>query len=246
MPFLDFPREVLFSNAMCFSYSVHQVQNTLPFEVSNLQIPIPGFFFSGFEHPKLPICTDSERWELAQWGLIPAWAKTEQQQTEIQALTLNARSETAFEKPAFKDAWSKRPCLILANGFFEWQHRGQERIPYYISHQTATHLWFAGLYEDVKIGPQWQRTYTLLTTEARGIMTEIHHTKNRMPVMLPEANLSEWLHGSVADRTQLCLPNDPDFLTAHRVNPLLNKNSPDRNASWAIQSYQKPQTELPF
>lgn len=231
---------------MCFSYSVHQVQNTLPFEVPNLQIPIPGFFLNGFEHPQLPICTATEKWELAQWGLIPAWAKTEAQQAEIQALTLNARSETAFEKSAFKDAWSKRPCLIMANGFFEWQHRGQERIPYYISHQTDTHLWFAGLYEDVKIGSEWQRTYTLLTTEARGIMTEIHHTKNRMPVMLPEAKLSEWLHGSLTQRTQLCLPMATDFLTAHRVNPSLNKNSSDRNAPWAIQSYQKPQTELPF
>lgn len=231
---------------MCFSYSVHQVQNTLPFEVPNLQIPIPGFFLNGFEHPQLPICTATEKWELAQWGLIPAWAKTEAQQAEIQALTLNARSETAFEKSAFKDAWSKRPCLIMANGFFEWQHRGQERIPYYIRHQTDTHLWFAGLYEDVKIGSEWQRTYTLLTTEARGIMTEIHHTKNRMPVMLPEAKLSEWLHGSLTQRTQLCLTMATDFLTAHRVNPLLNKNSSDRNAPWAIQSYQKPQTELPF
>lgn len=231
---------------MCFSYSVHQVQNTLPFEVPNLQILIPGFFLNGFEHPQLPICTATEKWELAQWGLIPAWAKTEAQQAEIQALTLNARSETAFEKSAFKDAWSKRPCLIMANGFFEWQHRGQERIPYYISHKTDTHLWFAGLYEDVKIGSEWQRTYTLLTTEARGIMTEIHHTKNRMPVMLPEAKLSEWLHGSLTQRTQLCLPMATDFLTAHRVNPSLNKNSSDRNAPWAIQSYQKPQTELPF
>ena len=81
---------------MCFSYSVHQVQNKLPFDPNNLQIPIPGFFFSGFEHPKLPICTASKKWELAQWGLIPSWADDPEKQSEIQKVTLNARSETAF------------------------------------------------------------------------------------------------------------------------------------------------------
>lgn len=231
---------------MCFSYSVHQVQNKLPFDPNNLQIPIPGFFFSGFEHPKLPICTASKKWELAQWGLIPSWADDPEKQSEIQKVTLNARSETAFEKPAFKDAWSRRPCIVVANGFFEWQHQGKLRVPYYISSKTDDFLWFGGLYEDIKINNQWQRTYTILTTEARGIMSEIHNAKNRMPVMLHGDTLGQWLHGSVEERRELCRPQATEFLHAHQVNPLLNKNSINRNASWAIESYQKPQTELPF
>jgi len=231
---------------MCFSYSVHQIQNTLPFDPNNLQIPIPGFFFNGFDHPNLPICTPAEKWEMAQWGLIPSWASNSAQQNEIQNVTLNARSETAFEKPAFKEAWLKRPCIVMANGFFEWQHRGKMKIPYYISSHTNSLLWFAGLYEDVRINNTWQRTYTILTTEAHGIMVDIHNTKNRMPVTLKEKHLSDWLHGSIEKRQKLCLPRETVLLRAHPVNPLLNKNSINRNAPWAIESYQKPQTEINF
>ncbi len=93
---------------MCFSYSVHQCKNALPFDPNNLQIPIPGFFFSGFDYRNLPICTSNERWELAKWGLIPSWEQSAEQQRELQNVTLNVRSETASEKPAFIDAWRKR------------------------------------------------------------------------------------------------------------------------------------------
>jgi len=231
---------------MCFSYSVHQSKNALPFDPNNLQIPIPGFFFSGFDHPNLPICTSNERWELAEWGLIPSWAQSTEQQRELQNVTLNARSETASEKPAFINAWNKRPCIVLASGFFEWQHHGKMRIPHYIQHKTEPYLWFAGLYEDVKIESHWTRTYTILTCEANGIMSEIHNAKNRMPLILNNSEIQTWLHGSIQDRKQLCMPQPCNFLKAHHVNPLLNKNSINRNAPWAVESYQKPQTELPF
>ncbi len=231
---------------MCFSYSVKPATQSLPFDISQIQIPIPGFFFNGFDHPKLPIVTANEKWELAQWGLIPSWARTNEQQFEMQSKTLNARSESAWEKPAFREAWNNRPCIVLASGFFEWQHQGKMRIPYFITTKSQEPLWFAGLYEDARIQNQWQRTYTLLTTEAQGIMSDIHNAKNRMPVMLASSDLPQWLHGNSQERSSLCLPKNPSFLKAYPVNPRLNSNTTNRNEPWAILPYEKPQTELPF
>ena len=102
---------------MCFSYSVHSSQQSLPFSSDNIIIPQPGFFFSGFQHPKLPICTTSENWENAQWGLVPSWASDIHAQKEIMSKTLNARIESIEEKPTFKSAWENDLALWLVQGF---------------------------------------------------------------------------------------------------------------------------------
>lgn len=245
---LGYKQPLLPTFSMCFSYSIHKNpgQFSLPFDTENLTIPTPGFFFHGFTHPHLPICTANEKWESARWGLIPSWATQDSQKEEIQNVTLNARSETAFEKPAFRNAWSKNPCIVLATGFFEWQHRGKERIPHFIYSKDHPFMFFAGLYEDTRSTEGWQRTYTILTCDSLGIMSEIHNVKQRMPVFLKENQLQQWLHGTPQERLELCRPQHPEFLTAHESDPLLNKNNLNRNQSWAVEPYQKPQTQLLF
>lgn len=232
---------------MCFSYSVNihlqnkPTQETLAqaqLNLNPLHIPQPGFFLNGFSHPELPIFTSSQNSELAIWGLIPTWTQP-QQISELQKLSLNARSETAADKPMFKNAWLKNPCLIPASGFFEWKHQGKTKIPHFIFPKNQEILFFGGLFSDYKhpTSNQWQRSFTILTTSANPFMADIHNTKHRMPVIIEPQNATLWLNGSMNDREFLTTKMPHDFLTAYTVNPNLNKPS-DRNFPWAIQPFE--------
>lgn len=232
---------------MCFSYSVNihlqnkPTQETLAqaqLNLNPLHIPQPGFFLNGFSHPELPIFTSSQNSELAIWGLIPTWAQP-QQISELQKLSLNARSETAADKPMFKNAWLKNPCLIPASGFFEWKHQGKTKIPHFIFPKNQEILFFGGLFSDHKhpTSNQWQRSFTILTTSANPFMADIHNTKHRMPVIIEPQNATLWLNGSANDREFLTTKMPHEFLTAYTVNPNLNKPS-DRNFPWAIQPFE--------
>jgi len=104
--------------------------------------------------------------------------------------TLNARIETLDKKPSFKNIVNNR-CLIIVNGFYEWQHVGSSKIKYEIGFNNELFA-LAGLYD------HWAdtKTYTVVTTEAQGVMKEIHNTKLRMPFALYSQNeMSAWLHG---------------------------------------------------
>jgi putative SOS response-associated peptidase YedK len=231
---------------MCYSYAIHHQSQALPFNSQGLQIPSPGFYFNGFNKPHLPICSTNKNWELAQWGLIPHWSKNPEDQQSWFSKTLNARSETASDKPAFKNAWSKNPCVVLSTGFFEWQHRGNEKIPYFIYPKSQEYLWFAGLFEDAVVEGTFTRTFTILTTEAKGIMSEIHHSKQRMPVMLHTQELEYWLDGSDQERKLLCQTRNTEFLIAHKINPNILKNNRLNNSPSVIQAFENLQSQWDF
>lgn len=232
---------------MCFSYSVNihlqnkPTQETLAQAQLNFNpshIPQPGFFFNGFSHPELPIFSASQNSELAVWGLIPTWAQKHQFH-ELQKLSLNARAETAAEKPMFKTSWLNHPCLIPASGFFEWKHQGKTKIPHFIYTKNHEILFFGGLFSDYKhpTSNQWQRSFTILTTSANPFMEDIHNTKKRMPVVIEPKNADLWLKGSPQDREILIRQMPNDYLTAYTVTPNLNKPN-DRNFPWAIQPFE--------
>jgi len=232
---------------MCFSYSVNinlqnsQTQEILvqaQLELNPSHIPNPGYFLNGFNHPILPIFTQSNQSELAQWGLIPSWAK-ESQISDLQKLSLNARIETANEKPMFKNSWIQNPCLIPATGFFEWKHIGSTKIPHFIFPKNQSLLFFGGLFSDFKNQStgNWERSFTILTTSANPFMSEIHNTKQRMPVIIEGNNAQIWLHGSTSERFSMTSTFPNDFLSAYSVNPMLNKPT-ERNFPWAIKPYE--------
>ena len=148
----------------------------------------PSEVIKAFDFPKTPVITDQEEHEiqLYQWGLIPYWADASWNRN----YTLNARIETLEEKPSFKNIVNNR-CLILVNGFYEWQHVGKTKIKYEIGFDNELFA-LAGLYD------HWAdtKTYTVVTTEAQGVMKEIHNTKLRMPFALYNQNeMRAWLHG---------------------------------------------------
>lgn len=123
-----------------------------------------------------------------RWGLIPYWAKD----TSIGAKTINAVSETAAEKPTFRDSMKRRRCLIPADGFYEWKLIGpKKKQAYNIGMKDDGLFGFAGLWDRWK-GPDGKpiESCTILTTEANPLLKDIH---NRMPVILSPDDYDSWL-----------------------------------------------------
>jgi putative SOS response-associated peptidase YedK len=122
-----------------------------------------------------------------RWGLIPSWAK----ESSIGYKMINARAETAAEKPAFRDAMKRRRCLIPADGFYEWKKEGKQKLPYCFTLSDDEIFAFAGLWERWR-SPAGEpvESCTILTTEPNELAREIH---DRMPVILPPDAYELWL-----------------------------------------------------
>lgn len=155
------------------------------------------------------------RIEMFRWGLVPSWAKDE----TIGPRLINARAETAAEKPSFRAALKRRRCLIAADGFFEWREEGGHKQPYLFERKDGKPFGMAGLWE------VWHhpddgdvRSCTILTTDANGAVRPYH---DRMPVILDPKDFDLWLDPEF-DRTDvlsaLLKPTSDDLLQAHPVD----------------------------
>ena len=177
----------------------------------------------GYDHPELPIsfsATD-DAIAYASWGLIPAWAKAFAEADKLRKQTLNARSETMFEKPAFRQAAHQR-CLVWINGFYEWQHVGKAKRPFFI-HTASPLMALGGLVSDW-LDPATGatlRTCTVVTTEANALMSEIHNSKLRMPLILQPDAWASWLNSSAteAEVMRICQPLPEGILQAEDLTP---------------------------
>ena len=133
-----------------------------------------------------------------RWGLIPFWAK----QRGIGARNINARAESLADKPAFRDSFLRRRCLIPADGFYEWQALPKGKLPHYIyrgDHRPLALAGFWASWQDPETG-EWVRTCTIITGEPNAMVAELH---DRMPVILPEEAWSDWLNRENQDRELL-------------------------------------------
>jgi len=154
-----------------------------------------------------------------RWGLIPSWAKD----PAVGNRMINARAETAAEKPAYRDAFRRRRCLVAADGFYEWQRSGRRKQPYFIHMRDDSPFALAGLWESWE-GPDHSRieSCTLLTTEPNSLVEPIH---NRMPVILAPDDYHSWLDPAGQNLQQLMpllRPYPGDTMTAHPVSNLVN------------------------
>jgi putative SOS response-associated peptidase YedK len=128
---------------------------------------------------------------MLRWGLVPSWAKD----PSIGNRMINARAETVAEKPSYRNAYRHRRCLVLADGFYEWQKHGDTKTPFFISLASGQPFALAGLWEswtDKDSGESLQTT-TLITTDANDFMAQLHH---RMPVILEAETATDWLAGT--------------------------------------------------
>lgn len=161
---------------------------------------------------------------LLRWGLIPSWSKD----PAIGNRLINARAETAQEKPSFRNAFKRQRCLIPANGFFEWQRQGRGKQPYFVRMRDERIFAFAGLWD------RWEspdegtiETCTILTTAANAVLAPIH---DRMPVILPPTEYARWLDPALLNTDSLApllVPFPPEDMLALPVSPRVNAPSVD-------------------
>jgi putative SOS response-associated peptidase YedK len=132
-----------------------------------------------------------------RWGLIPSWSKD----ASIDDKLINARAETVDKKPSFRDAFKRRRCLIVADGFYEWKREGNKKMPLYYYLKSGRPFGFAGLYE-TWISPDKKEinTCVIITTVANELITPVH---DRMPVILSGEQEKAWLESDAADAANL-------------------------------------------
>jgi putative SOS response-associated peptidase YedK len=212
---------------MCGRYTlrtpVERLAEEFGFESSSVEIPA-----NYNVAPTQSVATVLEeggqrRLEVLRWGLIPPWADDPQ----IGSRMINARSETAPEKPSFRRAFRERRCLIPADGFYEWQRTNGAKQPFYIHMQDGRPFAFAGLWESwSKGGEEEVRTCAILTTEANAVVGEIHE---RMPVIVAPDAYDVWLDPA-SERDELVGllgPYPVDEMEAYPVSRFVN--SPSNN-----------------
>lgn len=180
------------------------------------------YLVSGFSHPKLPVFKN-DAVEICEWGLIPSFAKNEEKAKELANMTLNARSDTIHQKPSFKNSIKKNRCILPLDGFYEWQHNGKLKQPYYIYPSDETVFYLGCIYNN--------NTFSIITTDANPLMAKIHNTKKRMPLILPKSSIETWVDPTtdIALVDQMMQPYSTELMSAHTIstdagNPKLNRN----------------------
>jgi putative SOS response-associated peptidase YedK len=156
---------------------------------------------------------------LMRWGLIPSWSKN----SSVGASMINARSETAATKPAFRDAMKSRRSLIPADGFYEWKRDGKSRQPYSFDVNAGQLFAFAGLWDRWKDpAGNWIETCSILTTIANAVTHAIH---DRMPVILVPDAYDLWLDPgmtNVAEASEMLKPFDARLMRSYPVSTRIN------------------------
>jgi putative SOS response-associated peptidase YedK len=172
--------------------------------------------------PVLAVRIEPERGEregtMLKWGLIPSWSK----EPGIGNKLANARADTVAEKPAFRSAFKKRRCLVVADGFYEWRAGPGGKTPYYFQLKDGSPFAFAGLWERWEKGEEPVESCTLITTEANGVVGPVH---NRMPVIIDPSSIERWLDPNEQRAEALksmLVPLPDEWMTAYPVSKLVN------------------------
>lgn len=153
-----------------------------------------------------------------RWGLVPSWAKDE----KIGYKMINARSESAHEKPSFKKLMSQKRCLIVADSFYEWKNTDGEKQPKRIQLKDRKLFAFAGLWDKWVDQDKTLFTCTILTKDANDFMRDIHH---RMPIILPKGKENDWITPqklNPVDAHQFLLSVKMDEMKAYNVTTHVN------------------------
>lgn len=149
---------------------------------------------------------------MLRWGLVPGWARD----PVVGNRMINARAETVAEKPAYRAAFRHRPCVVLADGFYEWQASAGGKQPWYITAADGQPFAMAGLWERWDRGESPLETCTIITTAASAWMARLHH---RMPVILAPEQARQWLARPSRDLLVAC---DDAALAARPVSRRVN------------------------
>ena len=221
-----------------------------PFIETNL------YHASGYAHPRVLIYPDKSPFTpvVSVWGLIPAWVRDNEKRLQLWNNTLNARGETIFEKPSFRDSAKHKRCVIALDGFYEHHHLKGKTYPFYIYPKEQKPLYVAGLWSewfDKETG-ELVNSFTIVTTRANKLLSKIHNnpklTEPRMPLILEDKNIDTWLAPlqSEADKERLnalIKPFNDRALDAYPVQKLRGKAALG-NVPEAIAEVVYPELEL--
>ena len=189
----------------------------------------PLFYASAFSFPDWRIITQKPEMELMNWGLVPNWFKGENF-SEIASKTPNARIETIDTTPSFKGLILQKRCIIPSTGYFEWQHKGKDKHPFFVFPKSQDLFSMAGLYSEW-MQPKTLRkikTFTILTCEANSFLVEIHNSKKRMPLLLSETEIEPWLSDSLIEINQVKILAESQ-IDAHLIDKrIINSKQPNR------------------
>jgi putative SOS response-associated peptidase YedK len=216
---------------MCGRYSQTQAAEIIAkaFQLDNVPALEPRYNIAPTQSVATVLQTSASKnrqFKMMHWGLIPRWAKD----PKIGSKLINARAETVAEKPAFKSAFRQRRCLVVADGFYEWQQQEnkKQKQPYYFRLNDGQPFAFAGLWE------HWEdasgekiESCTFMTTDANELMHSIH---NRMPVILDPKDYDLWLDPEVKEPEllqPLLHPYPTQEMLAYPVSKVVNKPSND-------------------
>jgi len=161
----------------------------------------PRYNIAPAQRSPIVIASDRERTvHMARWGLVPPWSRD----LSLGAGMIEAPAETLEEKPAYRTAFRTQRCLVLANGFYEWQTRGATKQPYKIALRNGALLTFAGLWEKwTPEGGETVETFAIITTQASKLVSEIHE---RMPAIIGPVDHQRWLTASADTARRLLAP----------------------------------------
>jgi putative SOS response-associated peptidase YedK len=225
---------------MCGRYRLTQAERFA--EMSQVRLawnPKPRYNIAPTQ--SVPVLLDESPDELTElrWGLVPFWSKD----MKIGSSLINARAETVRSKPAFRDAYQKRRCLVPADGFYEWKKAGVLKIPHHIRMADEAPFAFAGLWESWRdplrpADAEPVRTFTIITGEPNEFVATIH---NRMPVIIPRDRYGTWLSPktSAEERSALLVPYPASEMKADPISPRVN--SP-RNDDASVLEAEEPLT----
>ena len=209
-------------DSMCGRYTFRSSPHVVgdEFELSYLPPYVPRWNIAPTQPvPAVRLREGQAEVVMLRWGLIPWWAEDPKKLP----LLINAKAETAADKPAFRTAFQQRRCLILADGYYEWKTLGKHKQPYYYRLASDRPFAFAGLWERWQRGEQPVESCTILTTDANELAAAVH---DRMPVILTRPARRVWLDPEIDDPSalqELLCPYPAAEMMSCAVSSFVNK-----------------------
>ncbi len=208
---------------MCGRYTLRAEPESIAREFALPEVPTLRPAFNIAPDQPVPVVRfdpdeGARRLDFLTWGLIPSWADD----PTIGDRLINARAETVADKPAFRPPFRIRRCLVVADGFYEWERQDGGKRPFFVHMKEDRPFAFAGLWEHYDKGEEPIYSCTLLTTGANTVLAPIH---DRMPVILPRSAYGLWLDPGMHDPKQLeplLVPYPDEPMESYPVSKLVN------------------------
>lgn len=197
---------------------------------------LPYYYANGFSHPSLVVITKKEQQrnlELMTWGLMANWKKPFEEMLKLSNNTLNAKSETIYDLVSFKGSIVNKRCILPVEGFYEYKEVNKDKLPYFIHPKSNPYFNLACIYSFYQNpeSKEWIKSFSIVTGAANELMASIHNTKKRMPLIIDNENLDNWLDPTISrnEIEHLMLPCDDSSMAAYRVSRELIKigNEPE-------------------